>query len=122
MAISTTFTTRTALKRLTKALKEFAREQGWKVGEYQILFRVLEDWGRITMLFVVKDFGGQSEREMWGRVFDYLEKSLKPGGDIGFSIGLSVRTQEQVDRGGMYAIPEGYVEEELLLGAGADDV
>jgi len=54
-------------------------------------------------------------KEMWGRVVDFLDQSLQPDGDIGFSVGLSVRESKQVEEGGMYSIPEGYVEEEHLL-------
>jgi len=119
MAISTTMRTRTALRRIAAALRDFANEQGWGRDDYQILFRVLEDWGRITIFFVVKDFGSLSKNEMWVRATDHLEKSLKQGGDIGFSVGLSVRTFDDVAQGGSNSIPEGYVEEELLLGPGA---
>jgi hypothetical protein len=101
------------------ALNDFARQQGWKPDEYQVLFRVLEDWGRISVMLIARDFAGLSNREMWDRVVDHLEMSLKSGGDIGFSLGVSVRTQEQVDLGGTYTIPEGYVEPELLIGSNA---
>jgi hypothetical protein len=117
MATSTTLRTRTVLRRIARALKEFAADQGWQPGEYQIFFRVLEDWGRISIFFIVKEFGAQSEKEMWVRVWDFLQKSLKQDGDTGFSVGLSVRDRQQVEQGGMYSIPEGYVEEDLLVGS-----
>jgi hypothetical protein len=117
MALTTTMRTRVELRRIAKALREFASGQGWKPGEYQILFRVLEDWGRISILFIVKEFGNLSEKEMWVRVWDHLEKSLEQDGDIGFSVGLSVRERQQVAQGGMYSIPDSYVEEDLLVGS-----
>ena len=52
---------------------------------------------------------------MWDLVFDFLENSLKKDGDIGFSLGLSVREKSQVERGGIYTIPETYVEAADLL-------
>jgi len=115
MAASTTLRTRTALVRIAKALREFATERGWEPGQYRILFRVLEEWGRISVLFLADDFGGRSNQEMWNEVFDHLEEALNRGADIGFSLGLSVREKKQVERGGMYSIPEGYVDEEELL-------
>jgi hypothetical protein len=117
MAISTTFKTRTVLRRIVRALKAFAAEHGWQPGEYQIFFRVLEDWGRINIFFIVGEFGTQTEKEMWVRVWDYLQESLKQDGDTGFSVGLSVRERQQVQQGGMYCIPEGYIEEDLLVGS-----
>ena len=68
---------------------------------------MLEDWGRISVYFIVKEFGGLSEQEMWERVWDYLEEVARSrNGDIGFSVGLSVRDRKQVDQGGIYSIPE----------------
>ena len=57
-------------------------------------------------MLVAEDFGGRSNREMWDQVYDHLEDKLEPDGDIGFSLGLSVRERKQVEQGGMYAIPE----------------
>jgi hypothetical protein len=117
MVTSQTMRTRIALRRIAQALHDFAREQGWTPGEYQILFRILEDWGRITVLVIVKDYAGLTELEMWSRIHEQLEKSLASGDDIGFSIGFSVRSLEQVGQGGMYSIPDGYLEEEIILGS-----
>ena len=119
MVMSKTMLTRMAVRRIAQALHEFAQEQGWKPAEYQIFFRIREEWGRITMIFIIKGYNGMSEREMWGRIHDRLERSLIAGTDIGFSFGLSVRSQEQVDQGGMYAVPDGYLEEEIVLCSGA---
>jgi hypothetical protein len=105
-----------ALRRISAVLRDFANQQGWKPGEYQILYRVLEEWGRITIFFIVKDFGGLSQDEMRNRVWDHLETALKLDGGIGFSFGISVHTPEQVERGGPHSIPDSYFEEELLLG------
>jgi hypothetical protein len=107
--------TQAALARLAKALVEFAKKQGWSKGQYQVLFRVSEEWGRITAMLVADDFGGRSEREMWDLVFDFIENSLKKDGDFGFSLGLSVREKSQVERGGIYTIPDTYLEATDLL-------
>ncbi len=115
MANVTTLRATNALRRIKAALTEFAKQRGLRPGEFQILFRPLEDWGRISAFLIMKDFGGLSEKEMWGLAADHLDEALKKGGDIGFSIGISVRDAKQLEKGGMYAIPEGYVEEELLL-------
>jgi hypothetical protein len=109
-------TLRSALTRISKALNEFASETGWKSGEYRILFALNQKkWGLIRVFFVVKDFEGLSEQDMWGRVWDNLEKSLKSGPDIGYSIGLSVHTWDQVKEGGIYSIPDDYADEEEFV-------
>jgi hypothetical protein len=113
MALSTTL--RSALTRISKALNEFASDKEWTAGDFKILFTVSQRWGRIRVFLIVKEFGGLSEQEMWVQVYDYLEKSLSSGPDIGYSIGLSVRSWDQVKQGGMYSIPDSYVDEEELL-------
>jgi len=109
-------TLRSALTRISKAFNEFASETGWKAGEYKILFALNQKkWGLIRVFFVARDFEGSSERDMWGRAWDHLAKSLKSGPEIGYSIGLSVHSWDQVKQGGIYSIPLDYVEEEELL-------
>jgi hypothetical protein len=117
MALSPTLTTRQAMRGITNALKDFAVKRGWKPGDYQILFRNLEQWGRISVFFIVESFSGLSHKEMWMQVFDHLEQSLNQGGDMGFSLGLTVRQRAQVERGGMHSIPDGFVDEEQLFHA-----
>jgi hypothetical protein len=117
MAASTTLRTITVLTRIAKALREFAKERGWQPRQYRILFRVLEEWGRINVILVAEDFGGRSNQEMWNEVFQHLEKSLNHGSDRGFSLGFSVREKKQVEQGGMYSIPEAYVDAEEILPA-----
>jgi hypothetical protein len=110
--------TRTIVRKIARSLQNFAKSQGWQPGEYQIFFHILEDWGRISVLFIVKDFGSLSENELWVHIWDHLAKSLKEDGDIGYSLGLSVRDQQQVEQGGIYSIPDEYREEDVLFGSG----
>ena len=113
MALNSTL--RSALTRISKALHEFASQRGWNSGEFKVLFHVSQKWRRIRVFFIVKDFGNLSEQEMWVQVWDHLEASLASGPDLIYNVGLSVRTWEQVNQGGMYSIPLGYVDEEELL-------
>jgi hypothetical protein len=108
-------TVKSALQRIADALTAFAAKQGWKPNEYRILFRVSQRWGRIRVFFIAKEFGALSRQEVWVQVWDHLENSLKSGPEIGFSVGLSVRDWNQVNQGGAYAIPPGYVDHKELL-------
>src|SRR5262249_28719246 len=121
MVTRPTLTTKAAVRGIAKALMEFAKEQGWRHDQYELLCAVQEDWGRITVMLVAEDFGGRSDREMWDLVYNYLERSLKQEGDIGFSVGLAVREKSQVERGGLYSIPDTYVEVADLLPASSLD-
>jgi hypothetical protein len=113
MALGTTMNS--VITRITAALTDFASQQGWKPNEYQILFYPSSRWGRIRVFFIVKDFGGLSRQDMWGRVSDYLETELAKGPDIGYSLGLSVRDWSQVNQGGAYSIPLGYIDHRELI-------
>ena len=117
MATSTTLKPRTsaALERIVEVVKDFAKKQNWKSGEYEIWFRVLEDWGRISFILVADDLGSRSNHFVWNELFDHLENKLFSGSDIGFSLGFSVRKKEEVEQGAMHSIPEGYVRAEELL-------
>jgi len=107
---------RSALTSVSRALNDFAIQRGWKAREYEILFAVSQEWGLIRAFFVVKDFEGLSETDMWGQVWDQLEKALKSGPDIGLSVGLVVHSWDQVNQGGLYSIPVDFVDEAELLG------
>jgi hypothetical protein len=115
-------TTKAVLARIAKALVEFAKKQGWTKNQFEVLFHVMEDWWRIRVMLVVDDFGDRSEREMWDQVHEYLKDSLdRDGGIEPFSLGLSVREKSQVERGGIYTIPDTYVEAADLLPASSLD-
>jgi len=113
MALSSTV--KTALTRISNALTDFAKDQGWKENEYRILFHVSQKWGRIRVFFVVKALGDLSSQEMWVRVWDYMENSFKNGPDIGYSVGLSLRDWNELSQGPAYRIPRGYVDSKELL-------
>jgi hypothetical protein len=106
---------RTTLTSIAKALKNFANEQGWRPDEYKILFRVIKAWDKINVYFIVKDFGGLSEREVWERVWNELKKSVAWESSAGYSVGLSVHDWAQVNQGGIYSVPESYIDEKELL-------
>lgn len=121
MVTRTTLRTKDVVRRIANAVVKLAKAQGWRKDQYEILFRLQEEWGRITIMLVVDSFGGRSEREMWDLIFDFLQRSLQQQGDIGFSLGLIVREKSQVQRGGSYAIPDSYVEVADLLPASSLD-
>ena len=62
MATSTTLRTRTALTRIAKLSRISPRSRDGSPEEYQILFRVLEHWGRISILFIVEGIRGPFEK------------------------------------------------------------
>jgi hypothetical protein len=113
MALGTNM--KSAVKRIADALTEFASTAGWKPNVYQILFHLSSRWGRIRVFFIAKDFGDLTRQEMWARVSEHLEKALANGPDIGYSVGLSVRDWSQVNQGGAYSIPHGYVDHKEVL-------
>lgn len=113
--------TKAVLSVIGKALVAFAKEQGWTRGHYQLLFRVKEEWGRITAMLVLEDFGGRSEEELRDQAHQAVEKALAQSGGTDFSLGITIREKSQVERGGRYSIPDSYVEAADLLPASSLD-
>jgi hypothetical protein len=121
MVTRPTLKTKAVLAEIGKALVAFARERGWTRDQYQLLFRVQEEWGRITAMLVVEDLGGLSEEELRDQAHQVIEKALDQSGGTGFSLGLTIRERSQVERGGRYTIPDSYVEAADLLPASSLD-
>jgi hypothetical protein len=92
------------------ALTKLAESQGWKESDYRIYYRTNPDWGKVHFIFVVEAFNGKDPYETTRRVWAYLEKELKECQDVLSSLGLVVRSKEQVDEGGIYAIGSEYKE------------
>jgi hypothetical protein len=121
MVTRPTLKTKAVLAVIGKALVAFAKERGWTRDQYQLLFRVQEEWGRITAMLVLQDFGGRSEQELRDQAHQAVEKALDQSGGTDFSLGLTIRERSQVERGGRYTIPDSYVEAADLLPASSLD-
>lgn len=103
------------ITRITKALMAFAAKQGWGPGDYRILFNPYSQWAKIRVMFIVKDFAGGGEQEMWNRIDDLIRETLSPMPEPRLRIGLLVRSQAQVAEGGIYRIHEDFIDQQDLL-------
>jgi len=92
------------------ALTRFAESQGWKDPQYWIYYRINPDWGKVHFIFVAEAFNGKNPYETTRQVWAYLEEELKEYSDVLSSLGLVVRSKEQVNEGGIYAIGSEYKE------------
>jgi hypothetical protein len=108
MAVSATM--RRAVRRIAEALTRFAKLQGWGDGDYQIYYVMDPKWGHIHVLFVANGFEKKKEYENYVLVREYLEKELGDMPGLLNHLGLVVRSSEQVDEGGIYAIGPPYRE------------
>ena len=101
-----------AIRRVVQLLQRYATAHGWHPGEYQIFIRSNEEWGRIEVILVAREFPGKDEFEQWESVIDFLEKELKDDRPLFEALHLNLRTFDQVAEGGLYAIGSGYEEVE----------
>jgi hypothetical protein len=99
-----------AVERIARALKDYASQKGWGPDDYRIYILANEEWGRIKITFVGKDFGTLDNYGKWAEVHDFLDRELAGEPGIGYTIGLSVRDSRQVEEGGIYAIGPAYTE------------
>ena len=98
------------VRRVAKALTDFARDKGWAPEDYRIYYRVNEVWDQVHFIFVAKAFESRSDFENYAEVRAYLEKSLADDPGLLKVIGLAVRSLSQVEKGGMHSIGPEYKE------------
>ncbi|MEJ7639667.1 MAG: hypothetical protein WKF75_17255 [Singulisphaera sp.] len=113
---------RQTLRWITQAFDRFAADCGWKSGEYQVLVRINQDWGRVHVILAAKEFPGGTEQEKWQKVMDYLVQKFgqdEPGRLQ--SISLSIRTFDEIEEGGIYSISQKFMNVHDLLADGVAD-
>jgi hypothetical protein len=108
MAVGATL--KKALRQIATGLTKYASSQGWADSDYWIYYRTEPDWDRIHIIFVARQFDSKREFENYVSVRDFLSNELAADPEALDSLGLIVRSAEQVDQGGIYAIGPEYRE------------
>ncbi len=101
MALSPTLRTRQAMRRITKISQGFCSDR--KAGNPRIIkfCSAISNNGDESAFSSSSKVSPDCQIEKCGlKCSIILNKSLNQGGDIGFSIGLSVRERRQVEQGG----------------------
>lgn len=113
---------RRTIRWITQAFDQFAADQGWSRGDYQVLVRINQDWGRVHLILAAKDFTGQTDQEKWQKVMDYLaEKFKQKEPSLLQSISLTIRSFDQIEQGGLYSISPQFVDvHDYFVGGVAD--
>jgi hypothetical protein len=79
-----------AIKRVARALQEFAQSEGFPPDGYRILFHVDPEWGRIQVIFALKARPEKPTTDLWFRAKDYLDRHLRDEPEIAQSYNLRV--------------------------------
>src|SRR4051812_5989919 len=108
MALSPTM--KRAVRRVADLLGEFATQQGSGVEDWRLFFRVDPDWDRIRVIIVSNGFEGHDPYGSYAAVEQFLRDKLRDDPALFHAIGLVIRTFQQVDEGGIYAIGPDYFE------------
>ena len=115
------FEVKQVVRRIAEAFDNFASEQGWDRGDYRILLRAKPDWGRFHVLLLARQFPGDTPRDQWITVMNFVTVDLDADDpDLIRSVSLTLRTFDQVEEGGIYAIGRGFEDvREMLVGGSA---
>jgi hypothetical protein len=108
MAVSPTL--KHAVRRFLAALTEYAGEQNWNPGEYQIYYWVNAEWDRIHILFIADGFSNMGEFESYASVRKYLQDRLGDEPELMNYLSLVVRSRKQIDEAGHHDISPVYRE------------
>src|SRR4051812_21877306 len=90
-----------AVKRVVQVFRDYARAQGWGPGDYELYLRLNEDWGRIHVLLVARDYPGRYIEERWLSVVDFVDQALHDDPGLANAITLTLRTYDEVAKGGI---------------------
>jgi hypothetical protein len=97
-----------ANNRIHEILGEYAASQGWSPDDWNLYSWVNKDWGNLHVIFVSKGFNNADYYNHYDSVMNYLTEKLSDDPDLLGAIGLVIRTPDQVQEGGIYAIGEEY--------------
>ncbi len=113
---------RQTIRWVTRAFGQFAADQGWKPGDYQVFVDINEDWGKVHVILAARDFPGQTHREKWQYVMDYLLRNFGEEEPLLLqALGLILRTFDQIEEGGIYSINPQFVDvHDYYVGGVAD--
>lgn len=100
---------------VVEALRRYAAAQGWSTADYRVLIETNAEWGRIHAILVARSFPGETLDDQWASVIDFLDEELKEEPGLMESLNLVLRTFDEVDEGGIYAIPPSYDDAEGLI-------
>ena len=107
-----------AARRIATALAQYASDHGLGRNDYEIYFWFNVDWDRINVIFVAKDFPGTSYYDKWLAVDEHLGRALHDDPSLVRAITMSIRTIDEVNQGGLYAISRDFIESRELFDGG----
>ena len=102
-------------KKIIKAFRRYASEQGWTPEDYRLLMELVPDWGRIHILLLVRKFVGNDGFETRVSVFKSLEATLADDPRLIRSINFVAHSFDQVKEGGIYAVSPVYIDADELF-------
>ena len=86
----------------------YAKSLGWKREDYRVLYETNADWGRIHIILVVHADPVLSLEDQWLSVVNFIENDLRDHPETLDSINLVLRTFDQIEEGGLYALSPSY--------------
>jgi len=105
---------RNLVRRVVGAFRDYAASQGWRPEDYRIYVWPNLDWFSVHVILAVKSLPERNAEDSTFAAIDFVHDKLKDDPDLARSIGLTVRTFDQIEQGGLYGIAPDFVEADDL--------
>jgi len=102
------------VRRAVQVLRDYAATQGWGQDDYRIYVYPNLDWNRLQLILVARALPRKDYLANYNAVCDFIEERLKDDPWLKHDIGVVLRTFDQVEQGGLYAIPRSYLDADDL--------
>jgi hypothetical protein len=96
-------------RRVRDALRSYAEHENWPQSSYRIFFRP-RGGGFLHFILVSDRLHGDPAFDDWNKVHEFLQRELQAEPVILERLRLALRSNEQVDEGGLYEIAPDYAE------------
>jgi len=103
---------REAVRRVVMSFHRYAKSQGWQKEDYRVYYETNPDWGRIHVVLGARRFPRETTEENWLSVIDFIDEDLKDSPELLDAISLTLRTFDQLEGRGLYALNPSYVDSE----------
>jgi hypothetical protein len=101
---------RWVLHKVITGLLNFRKAKNWSDQDYWVYYDLNEDWDRVNIVFVAKAFNDTDRFDSYREVWEFLQKQMADDPESLGRINLVVRSEDQVQQGGIYSIGREYKE------------
>lgn len=87
--------TKTAVRKITQALRSYASESGLRESDYRLLFQLDPEWGGVGVVFAVKPGMLKASPDPWFAMKHHLNRALADDPEVARAINLRVEDDSE---------------------------